>query len=105
MIQIKTFTKPSAIEFAAACDEVARPKLSDAKRGETFLRDGAVCMRVDVSAYQAMKNSNETIKDAVHDALKDSIFIINLQTGRVFIGNPIDDVTWIKVKMTLEGEA
>lgn len=61
-------------------------------------------MRVDVSAYQAIKNLTteeaETVKDILVDRL---LWVINLQTGRVFVSEdkPID---WIKLTVDVDGE-
>lgn len=115
---IKKYAKPSKIVF----DVQPTPPgftLGMATIGQTFLREGAVCMRVECSAYKALESMREGAKgidfaigdtkaadklfNMLKDALKSAPFICNLQTGRVWVANPDDQIEWVKVRMTLDG--
>lgn len=82
--------------------------VAEAKRGNTFLHRGAICMLSEVSAYQALEAQpsllSQVARDRIEELLKDSIFITNLQTGRTFAVRHTDEIEWIKVTMTVEGK-
>lgn len=108
---VATFKSPSKIEFVVeAKPPINRPRLSDTKRGDTFLwkaahgrHDAAVCFRTDVSVYRAsLPGAMQPISPESAKALRDHIFITNLQTGRTFIAEDCE-IEYVKVKMTLEG--
>ena len=107
---VATFKSPSKIEFVVeAKPPINRPRLSDTKRGDTFLwkaahgrHDAAVCFRTDVSAYRALLDLAPEVHSQVEALIKDKMFVTNLQTGRTFIAEDCE-IEYVKVKMTLEG--
>lgn len=109
MAQIAVFKSPSKIQFDVKPKAVKRPLLSETKRGETFLWQGAnkrvdpaVCMRADVSAHQVLTNYDPSSCKGIERSMSDAIWITNLQTGRTFVA--VDcEIEYIKVKMTVEG--
>lgn len=103
MTQIKTFKSPSKILFKVAAVDTTTPKLEDTKRGETFLLNGAVCMRADVSPFQAIKDIEAKIYNLVRDEFIAAIWVTNLQTGRTFVACGNQDIEYVKVTMTLVG--
>ena len=112
------YQKPSTIVFEEVEAKKDGPKVSDAKMGVTFLRDGAVCMRVEVSIWRILSEAEKSCgfssmsadcRAAVHKyqdhaktRSKDATAIINLQTGRVFFANDSDPIEWIKVTMSVD---
>lgn len=104
MTAIKKFTKPSSIQFRTKVeDKGPLPMLAQTKRGVTFLREGAICMRVDVSPYQAIKDMPAELYNLIQGVTDNHLWIINLQTGRVFISEDMP-VEWIKLTVDVEGE-
>lgn len=104
MTRIKIFKSPSKIVFKLSKSADIKPKLKNTKRGETFLLNEAVCMRADVSPFQAIKDIPSDAYNLVKDAFTDYCWITNLQTGRTFISCGEQDIEYVKVVMTLEGE-
>lgn len=104
MTAIKKFVKPSSIQFQTKVKPEAKyPMLSQAARGITFMREGAICMRVDVSAYQAIKDLKGDAYSKIKNTIDTQLWIINLQTGRVFVSQDVP-VEWIKLTVDVEGE-
>lgn len=103
MTEIMTFKKPSTIQFKLKKAEPKQAMLSQAQRGVTFLREGAICMRVDVSAYQGLKDLRLELSRAVKELHDNGLWIINLQTGRVFVSEDMP-VEWIKLTVDVAGE-
>lgn len=109
-MSIATFKNPSKIEFVVDDKPpVIKPRLSETKRGDTFLwkaahgrHNAAVCFRTDVSVYRALLDVKPDKRVAIDALLKGHIFITNLQTGRTFIAEDCE-IEYVKVKMTLEG--
>lgn len=105
--ELAVFTKPSDIIFKAEPTK-ADPVITvaAAKRGNTFLHRGAICMLSEVSAYQALNahdlSLTATSRLWVEILLKEGIFITNLQTGRTFAVKPDDEIEWVRVTMTVE---
>jgi len=104
MDKIRVYAKPSAITFKIGAGKDNRPTLDETSLGVTFRRDGAICMRVETSGYQAIKNMLPEISEGVKKALNEAVWIINLQTGRVFVADKSDRIEYVKVVMTLDGE-
>ncbi|QHJ81338.1 MAG: hypothetical protein [Bacteriophage sp.] len=107
--KLMVFKKPSNIIFKAARPEPEEVfTIRDAKRGNTFLHRGAVCMLSEVSAYRIFNNEPRVIsfkeQEALEDILRNGIFITNLQTGRTFAVKHDDEIEWSKVTMTVESE-
>lgn len=103
MKQIAVFKSPSQIKFSiAVAPEDQQPMLSHTKRGVPFLREGAICMRVDVSAHRALQEISSKKAEETKHLLDDRLWIINLQTGRVFISQDMP-VEWIKLNVSVEG--
>lgn len=107
--ELMVFKNPSDIIFKAARPEPEEVfTIRDAGRGNTFLHRGAVCMLTEVSAYQALNVSDlvptKLARARVEEFLKDSTFVVNLQTGRTFAVKLDDEIEWIKVTMTVESE-
>lgn len=105
--EIAVFKKPSSIIFTVApANKAPVYTVKDAQRGNTFLHKGAVCMLTEVSAYQALAeaNMNQAVQSCIRNLLSDSVFIVNLQTGRTFSVKPDDEIEWIKVTMSVEGQ-
>lgn len=96
---IKTFKSPSSITFALGESEYDGPMISHAERGQTFLRDGAICVRVDVSNYQGESDDSKRCKDIEPKAGR--YWIHNLQTGRVWSSED-KPIEWIKITMTVD---
>lgn len=102
---IKRFKKPSQIIFKEAKevdDSVIR--LNQIDRGVTFMHQETVFMRVDVSGYQATKKLPIGTDVVLTSVLSSSLWVINLQTGRVFILPGETEIDLIKVTMTVAGE-
>lgn len=99
---IKVFKSPSKIKFTLAKNAHASPVLGDAKRGDTFLLNDSVHMRVDVSLYQVIKDFVNSAH--IQDVTRNAVYVLNLQTGRAYVSDPANPVEWVKVAMTLEGE-
>lgn len=105
--EIAVFKKPSSIIFTVApANKAPVYTVKDAQRGNTFLHKGAVCMLTEVSAYRALEEANmsQTAQSCFRTLLSDSIFIVNLQTGRTFAVRADDEIEWIKVTMSVEGQ-
>jgi len=112
MAELATFKSPSTIEFEVKKPKrFAKPRLKDAKRGETFLwqadhgrHAAAICMLTCVSAYRALVDAAvlPSVHKDVAEALNDAIWITNLQTGRTFAVQDCE-IEYVKVKMTVEG--
>lgn len=90
---VKVFKSASKLKI-----EINRPAqcmLSTAERGDVFLREGAIHMRVeyDGSLHDQARRSNETGQYS----------IVNLQTGRVWLAEDCA-VEHVKAVVTLEGE-
>lgn len=105
--ELAVFRKPSDIIFKVEptkADPVIR--VSAAKRGNTFLHRGAVCMLTEVSAFQALNAQpvlfTQVARERIEELLKEAIFITNLQTGRTYAVKPDDEIEWIRVTMTVE---
>jgi hypothetical protein len=75
--------------------------ISDAKRGETFLREGAICVRVDVSDYQGEHSGQQRCEDLKPKAGR--YWIHNLQTGRVWASED-KPIEWVKITMTVDSK-
>lgn len=91
MKEIKVFKQPSKLEFKLG--ESGNVALSVAERGDVFLRDGAVCMRVEMESNL----ERETVKAG-------KAYIINLQTGRVWAAEATDRISFVSATVTLAGE-
>lgn len=112
MAELATFKSPSKIEFVVNTPQkFKKPRLKDAKRGETFLwqaehgrHDPAVCMLTTVSAYRALVDASvlPSIHKDMAEVLGDAIWITNLQTGRTFAVQDCE-IEYVKVKMIVEG--
>jgi hypothetical protein len=112
MAELATFKSPSKIEFVVNTPKrLKKPRLKDAKRGETFLwqadhgrHDPAICMLTSVSAYRALVDAGvlSAIHKDVAELLSDAIWITNLQTGRTFVVQDCE-IEYVKVKMIVEG--
>lgn len=102
MTEIMTFKKPSSIQFRLK-SEPSKAMLSQAKRGDTFLREGAICMRTDISAYQGLKELPLALSRSIKELHDNGLWILNLQTGRVFISENVP-VEWIKLTVDVAGE-
>lgn len=112
MTELATFKSPSKIQFSVVARKPdAKPRLSETKRGETFLWAGAhglnapaICMRTTVSAYQYVQEQPTRHHAILNRAAEYGIWIVNLQTGRTFVA--IDcDIEYVKVRMEVEGVA
>lgn len=106
--EIAVFKKPSDIIFKTEPTKMTEiVTVKQAKRGNTFLHRGAICMLSEVSAYQIFQGVDElTItkgaKNLISVMLGQGIFVTNLQTGRTFAVKPDDEIEWIRVTMTVE---
>lgn len=100
---IRVFKEPSQIQFAVQKLETKVAMLSEAKRGDTFLREGAICMRVDNSVNVIREDLPLIEYASVAQAIRNKIWVCNLQTGRVWASEDCP-VEWIKVCVTVEGE-
>ena len=92
MKEIKVYKEPSKLEFRLAERDDTVP-LASTERGDVFLRDGAVCMRVEVEASL----DRAAVKEG-------KAYIINLQTGRVWPAEGTDRIRFVQAVVTLEGE-
>jgi len=101
MRSIAVFKNPSKLKVVLSKPvSVQVPMLSQAKRGELFLRNGAVCMRVDVGLYELGSRCPPVVKVADNDQ---RFAVINLQTGRVWFSAD-QEVEFIKATLTVDGE-
>jgi hypothetical protein len=101
MRSIAVFKNPSKLKVVLSKPvSVQVPMLSQAKRGELFLRNGAVCMRVDVGLYELESRCPPVVKVADNDQ---RFAVINLQTGRVWFSAD-QEVEFIKATLTVDGE-
>jgi hypothetical protein len=92
MKEIKVYKEPSKLSFQLA-DRDDSVALSTTERGDVFLRDGAVCMRVEVESSL----DRAAIKEG-------KAYLINLQTGRVWPAEGTDRIRFVQAVVTLEGE-
>lgn len=110
MVQIATFKSPSKAEFVLKVpSRQAKPRLSHAKRGDTFLwqaahgrHDAAVCMLTTVSAYQYAIKQSQAHQNVLKKAQDSGIWIINLQTGRTFTAEDCE-IEFVKLTIHVEG--
>lgn len=99
--EIAVFKKPSQLKVVLAKPSPKHgPSISDAKRGDLFLRNGAICMRVDVGLYELESRCPPVVEVAKDDR---RFAIINLQTGRVWFSED-QEVEFIKATLTVEAE-
>lgn len=92
-MSIKSFKSASQLAFEGvpSDDSVA---LSKTSRGDVFLREGAVCMRVE---------TNYTPERPAWSTPAHQYAIINLQTGRVWFAEDCQ-VKYIKARVLVETE-
>jgi len=98
---IRVFKSPSKLTVVVKNPVEAErpPMISDSKRGDTFMREGALCMRTDVSLYRA--SAVEGRDDVT--APEGYYWILNLQTGRTWASADVP-IRWVKATVTLDGE-
>lgn len=92
MRNFKSFKGAHSLSF----EEDTQPKavlLSDVKVGDTFMREGAYCMRVQDSVL------NQEFKDGVRN--ENMVVIINLQTANVWPAKGTDEVYFIYAKLVV----
>lgn len=103
---IAVFKNPSKLKVVLAKQvDKSVPMISKAKRGELFLRNGAVCMRVDVGKYEIelrCPEAHEAMQEEL-EGIEEKFAIINLQTGRVW-WSADQEVEYVKAVLTVEGE-
>jgi hypothetical protein len=105
MSQLRKYKSPSTIKFVIEDNGAYKPRLSDTKRGTTFIMDGgAICMRTDVSGYQAVKDCFSDVRDLAMKTLGDGVFVTNLQSGRTYAVAGDPEVEYVRITMTLDGE-
>lgn len=110
MVQIATFKSPSKAEFVLKVPiRQAKPRLSQAKRGDTFLwqgahlrNDKAICMLTTVSAYQYAIKQTQAHQNILKKAQDSGIWIVNLQTGRTFVAEDCE-IEFVKLTIHVEG--
>lgn len=110
MSQIATFKSPSKAEFVLKVpSRQAKPRLSQAKRGDTFLwrgahlrNDAAICMLTTVSAYQYAIKQSQGHQAVLAKAQSQGIWITNLQTGRTFVAEDCE-IEFVKLTIHVEG--
>lgn len=102
MASIKTFKEPSSINFVA--EESLKFFLKDAKRGSTFLCDGAICMLSNLSAHQAVKDLSPEMRELIANSINKFLWVINLQTGRTYTRAPDTVIEFVKITMTVDTE-
>jgi hypothetical protein len=89
---IKVFKHPSKLKVVIDPPPAPVSMLSGTVKGDTFLREGALCMRVELGYHC----EREGIVGSP------ALWIINLQTGRVWAaGDRVID--HVKACLTLEG--
>jgi len=105
MAQIAKFKCPSQLNVKIGVPSQAQPRISDTKRGVIFLREGALCMRVHVGAYRLTRGLPIEDVNEITEAIEgeDALWIINLQTGRVFVSTDMV-IEYVKATVTLDGE-
>lgn len=95
-IQISSFKYPTSIEWVNGSGPIARkPVLGDLIVGDTFIRNGAICMVVrmchDIVGVDGA-NVQRTTKTTPP-------VIINLQTGSVWTADRNDEITVVKLRV------
>lgn len=85
---MQVYKSPSKMKFKLVNKPRPEPKkIKDLKRGDTFMFRDSPYMKVDVSLYQAIKDSPHF--NEIDTSLNNALAVVNLATGRVFI--PSDD--------------
>lgn len=73
-------------------DGYEQKTLADTQPGDTFLRNGAICMRL------LDRLSDEEMKSATRDG---KIIIVNLQTANCWAALPSDEITMIDAELII----
>lgn len=106
MDKLRVYKTPSQIKFTVVePDDSEQPMLSQAKRGNTFLREGAICMAVDCNINpKLLDNMHESIQGILHKTLNGLFWVCNLQSGRVYASEDMP-IKWVKLTVHVDGEA
>lgn len=89
---LKVFKSSSKLTFRVDLPE--QRMLSSTQRGDVFLREGAIHMRVDYGVGIAQQHEDEAAG---------KYGVINLQTGRVWLADECA-IEHVRAVVTLEGE-
>lgn len=107
MTKIKEYKSPSSIIFEIKPVDENTVLLKEAKRGDTFICEEAICMATDQNPAYMMRQHygliDRDIKLALHNSM-DLMWITNLQTGRAYFRPKDTPIKWVRITLTVDGE-
>lgn len=105
MDKLRVYKTPSQIKFVIVDpDAMDQPMLSHAKRGDTFLREGAVCMRVDCNINpRLLETMQPNSRNLITNTIEKLLWVTNLQSGRTYASEDMP-IKWVKLTVQVDGE-
>lgn len=105
MDKLRVYEKPSQIKFTVVeSDGSEQPMLSQARRGDTFLREGAICMAATCNINpKLIEQLTGPSKSLINNTLDRLFWVCNLQSGRVYASEDMP-IKWVKLTVHVDGE-